>query len=232
MFFSLWNPLLQEKLSNFQTCQSYWKSPNIQGKILYLLLSCEKSWQLDIPGGLPFAFVVFHITAWTKGAQHDGEGKPSSRNRSQFQPCDHSTFLLTWWGETNLSREQFRQAAQWSCFESPVSPHCPQKEARKVNFVVQLPPTVANGLRHLLRLIKSLSLLYSCDIRRLQQPQTTQCSSRAHLNYDANLRHSALWANTGLQRYHTNLLYYSFPNCCIVTTLPLAEEELSIEFPE
>lgn len=74
-FFSLWNPLLQEIYSNFQTCQSYQESPNFQGKILYSLLCCEKPWLLNISGGLPFAFAVFQITAWTKGAQNDGEGR-------------------------------------------------------------------------------------------------------------------------------------------------------------
>lgn len=71
MVFSPWNPLLQENLSNFQTCQPYWKSPNIQGEILYLLLSCETLCLLDIPGGFSFSFLVLHIPAWTK----DGEGK-------------------------------------------------------------------------------------------------------------------------------------------------------------
>lgn len=75
VFFSLWNPLLQEIYSNFQTCQSYQESPNFQGKILYSLLWCEKPWLLNISGGLPFALAVFQITAWTKGAQNDGEGK-------------------------------------------------------------------------------------------------------------------------------------------------------------
>lgn len=81
-------------------------------------------------------------------------------------------------------------------FWIPCLPPLPT-ESRNVNSIVQPPPTVANGLRHLLGLIKSLTLLYSSDIRKLQQQQTTQCSNRAHWNYDVNLRHSTLWVNPG-----------------------------------
>lgn len=58
-FFSLWNPLLQEIYSNFQTCQSYQQSPNFQGKILYSLLWCEKPWLLNISGGLHLPLLFF-----------------------------------------------------------------------------------------------------------------------------------------------------------------------------
>lgn len=68
---------------------------------------------------------------------------------------------------------------------------------------------MANGLRHMLRLIKSLNLLYSCGTRKLQHLQITQYSCWARLNYDTNLRHSTLWASSGLLGCYRNLLYYS-----------------------
>jgi len=62
----------------------------------------------------------------------------------------------------------------------------------------------------MLRLIKSLILLYSCSIRKLQHLKITQCSCWVYLNYDTNLRHSTLWASSGLSGCHRNLRYYSF----------------------
>lgn len=62
----------------------------------------------------------------------------------------------------------------------------------------ELIPTVANGLRHMLRLIESLILLYVYSIRKLRHPQIMQCSSWTHLNYYTNLKHSTLWASSGL----------------------------------
>lgn len=148
------------------------------------MCTCTKLWQnncVSFAGqNTTFSHRSFHRAGHGLGLlsrKRPGWGRqelgrePSSRNKSQLQPSEP-------WHPPCL-----HGGVRWTCpeYNSDWEPNgvvlnhrsLPIAYRKGLNFVVQLLPAVAHGPRHLLRLIKSLTLLNSCDIRKLQQPQTT-----------------------------------------------------------
>lgn len=169
------------------------------------------------------------------GAGRSSGGSPAAGAKANFSPVGHGTqgwnslpAHLEGWEE--LVQRTIQTQSPKELFWIPCLSPLPT-ESRKVNSIVQPPPTVANGLRHLLALIKNLTLLYSWDIRKLQQHQTTQCSYRAHWNYDANLRHSTLWVNPGLWGCQKICSTALFPFVALSPHCQGQRESLEMSFP-